>query len=561
MGSGITALISAYTFAQGGYRVTVLSKSPDPRSAPTPTRFESATWDGYINRYITLTEGHPYLPPGPALRDRLGLPQQGINFHDPITAGGALTLPWEAWNTPSRDFLHQRRQAADHPQATDQLWEEYLDENRASLALWYGLLTQALADNPDLYPALSLHSTGIDRLYDRPEDFRQAVTAHQRQGILKQVTPLGSPPPDARLQPYPWLSHPHPPGDRSHPQGGILTQYGLAFDVQALGRCWLLPQLERLGVRLGLGADYRVLGLERDDRGEIAGLTTANGQRHQARHYLLHPGAYGDPQLLAGTPAQGQLAGVKGIWLRLKNAGDRLGWPHPPRPCKIHYAPDPLHHHGHPYPAQVTDINAMAHCHGGTWDLICGSGYGFVGVYPGEGDGDPPQAPQDAQGRQQQRTAQTAEALMVQALVEVVQRVYGLDLDAQAILGGTDPQVDLPSRGCLRSWTPDDRELRTLLPTTTGGLLVIHGGGNTGSTTKAPFISQVALALAHHWDDQPPPWASLAATYEALRQRHRKTPQHLPPTQWQQLEDNLHRAIVAQGYPPPLNPVPAAPSA
>jgi glycine/D-amino acid oxidase-like deaminating enzyme len=61
VGSGITGLMTAYNAALAGYAVRVISKSPDSRLAPVGTRFESSIWDGYVNRYITLTEGNPYL--------------------------------------------------------------------------------------------------------------------------------------------------------------------------------------------------------------------------------------------------------------------------------------------------------------------------------------------------------------------------------------------------------------------------------------------------------------------------------------------------------------------
>lgn len=62
VGSGITGLMTAYEAANRAYRVKIVSKSPDPRvgASSNGMRYHSSTWDGYANRYISLTEGHPY---------------------------------------------------------------------------------------------------------------------------------------------------------------------------------------------------------------------------------------------------------------------------------------------------------------------------------------------------------------------------------------------------------------------------------------------------------------------------------------------------------------------
>ena len=48
-------------------------------------------------------------------------------------------------------------------------------------------------------------------------------------------------------------------------------------------------------------------------------------------------------------------------------------------------------------------------------------------------------------------------------------------------------------RVCVRSFTPDDAELDVALPTEYGGVALLEGGGNTGTTNKAPFIAARAV--------------------------------------------------------------------
>jgi len=541
VGSGITGLMTAYEAARSGYRVAILSKSPDPRTSAPRTTFEAATWDGYINRFITLAEGHPYftLPPEAAVTHG----EVGPDFQRSIAAGGMLAQPVSHWDAATQQFL-QTRQACDRDQAANlALLQDYLDENRTSLTLWYQILRQALQDCPALLPELSLHSSGIDRLYTTPAAYAQAQAMQQNQGILKQSHSASH---SATGGADPHLAIYGRSGAGMLTQCGVLTQYGVAFDVQVLGRRWLLPALERLGVGLGLGPEFRVVGLLRDGQNRVQGLQTAGGQVYRSRHYVLHPGAYSEPELLAQTPAQNRLAGVKGLWLRLKGADRLLGVTQAPRPCKIHGPKAPLQYQGQTYPGQVTDLNVMAKAPTGDWaegwDLVIGSGYLFQGFFPGPGSSE----------------LARSEALALGAIVQVVNQVYGLDLDLETVLGDGDPRVDRPSAGCLRSWSPDDRELRDLLPTAAGGALIIHGGGNTGSTTKAPFTSQVALQFLQKLDyaqgyggDRPPnsdpptpehhplPIDRWAETYETLRRNHRTSPADCPPAHWQALEQQL----------------------
>jgi hypothetical protein len=270
-----------------------------------------------------------------------------------------------------------------------------------------------------------------------------------------------------------------------------------------------------------------------------------------ARHLFLHPGAYMKPRVLAGTEAYGKLAGVKGLWMRIKNAQELFG-PQAPRPNKIHGGRYEVKVRGRTWRGQLTDLNIMLRLHpDGSWELAIGSGYLFVGLYPFEGDGDVCEAlPDAASERQRQERVQLAHELAVEAFAQVVARTYDLDIDVDAVLVGKDSRIDIPSKGCIRSWTPDDRELRTLLPTSSGGVAIVHGGGNTGTATKSLFIGTVDATFARSLDVSPPVDSGvLAERYEALRASLRRTREDLPAGRWQALEEGLNEAIASARSP------------
>ena len=542
VGSGITGLMTAYRMAVAGYSVKVVSKSPDPREAHQGTRYDSSTWDGYVNRYITLTEGHPYLDlPGYI---SVMYPDIGQDFRTEIAQGGMLAMPMREWGALTQAFLHERLRANEDQAATLQLFQTYVDENRASMELWYELLTEAVLHYPELAEALSLHTHGIDRFYDEAHLYEGAARSQQAEQIVKQ-----------RYSVEQLLCHPdfqlYREGIAQHGfiRGGAITMYGLAFDVQALGRAWLLRELDQRGVELCFGPEYEVLGMERDAAGAVMGVRTLNGALHSARHICFHSGAYSKPEVFKGTAAYGKLAGVKGLWMRIKHAQQLFGAAeHAPRPNKIHGGKYAVEIGGQTYQGQVADLNIMPKFNSdGSWELVIGSGYLFVGIYPFEADLELGE-PQPIAALEQQRRArvQLAEELALRAFVQVVERMYNLEIDLEAVRAGTHPQIDLPSRGCVRSWTPDDNELRVILPTAQGGILLIDGGGNTGSTTKAPFNSEVARQFVQSLDAATgplPPLATLEASYAAMRGSLRRTREQLPAERWQELEDTLNASI------------------
>jgi glycine/D-amino acid oxidase-like deaminating enzyme len=541
VGSGITGLMTAYYAKSAGYSVRLISKSPDPRIAPSGTLFESSTWDGYVNRYITLTEGHPYLDlPGYITTMYPGI---DADFRQDISQGGMLVRPLQQWNKLTSQFLQERDRANLDKEAVLKLFHEYLDENRASMEYWYGLLTEAIQCHPNIASKLSLHTHGIDRFYDEEPLFLGAASTQSHQNIVKRSYSPEQLLANPDFQIYAQGIH-----KQQFIAGGGLTMYGLAFDVQALCREWLLNKLETQGVELLLEDSYDVVEIERDSANYVVGVRTRNGELHIAKHLFLHPGAYMNPQVLKGTAAHGKLAGVKGLWMRIKNA--QLLFGNAPRPNKIHGGKYSIQLGDRTYTGQICDLNVMPkHNSDGSWELVIGSGYLFVGTYPFEGDSVMGQPLPDAIAEADRQTRiKFVEELAIRAFAQVVSRVYDLNIDIDSVLTGTHAYIDLPSKGCVRSWTPDDRELRVLMPTTLGGVAIVDGGGNTGSTTKAPFVSKTAIRFAQALDALDTKsdllgLNELQAHYEQIRASLRRTKEDISSAQWQRLENALNESI------------------
>lgn len=524
VGSGIAGLIAAYQAAQAGYSVEVLSKSPDPRRL-TPAKFESSTYDGFINRYLTATEGHDYLEK----KGYVTAMYPGIaeDFQRDLTKGGWLAQPMDAWDSEAQSWLSARSRANQNPAASEALFQEYLDENRMSMTLWYDFFCQQVQD-PTLAGRFSLHQLGIDRFYDHPTLFAQALIAQQQCEVVKASYGCEALRSDADFGIYhAGLNH-----DNPFIQGGGLTIYGLAFDVKAF--ClWLLDKLESLNVTLKLGAEFAITAIERDDAGKVIELLSAGGQRYSAHHYLMHPGAFCPNAVLTGTKADNQLAGVKGLWLRIKNAQEL--WGEPPRPNKIHGGKNQITMGGIQYPAQIADLNCMPQLlPDGRWDLIVGSGYVFIGSYP--------------------FTHSTqADRLALTAFANVVERVYDVEIDLDRVVAGDDDRIDLPSSGCVRSFTPDDRELRVIEPTASNGVLLIEGGGNTGTTTKAFFCAKVATEFLNTIDTSITRRDDLSDCYEQIRSQLRQNAALMKQSHWHQLESRLNNACGFADRPMPSN--------
>lgn len=527
VGSGITGLMTAYEAATRGHKVKIVSKSPDPRAGGT-SRYHSSTWDGYANRYITLTEGHPYFD----LSGYISTMYPGVHedFQQEVSSGGMLSLPKEEFNALSQKFLEERAEANEDKEGILALFYTYIDENRASMQMWYKMLTGAVQRYPEMITGTSMHTQGIDRFYDERKLCKSACATQSDEGIVKTMHSEQDILEDVSLQIY-------RDGLRNNGfiSGGGLTIFGLALDIRALCLEWLFKELEEKRVEMLFGAEYEVIEVVRskDNSNRVAGIRTMCGTVHSAKHIFLHPGAYMKPEVLEGTGAHGKLAGVKGLWMRIKNAQDLLNIKSPPRPNKIHGGRYEVAVRGSKYTGQICDLNVMPKIHAdGTWELVIGSGYIFVGTYD------------DDTYEESYENIGFSEELAIRAFAQIVSKIYDIPIDCDKVLKGTHEYIDLPSKGCVRSFTPDDKELRVIIPTQGGGILVIDGGGNTGSTTKAPFISATGVNFIESIDQTGMgEQKEIEERYEETRAQLRKSRQQLGKEDWQRLEDDLNDAI------------------
>ncbi|MFD2573075.1 hypothetical protein ACFSUS_20710 [Spirosoma soli] len=170
VGSGITALVSALKAVEQGLTVTMLSKSPCTRTSEAGQLFQSSTHDGSFNRYITSTEGHPYLDLDGYVTQMY--PDIASDFEKTIAEGGMLALPAAEFSPETQRFLNKRKvinqSIKNDRQAwlqNEQLFKEYVAENISSMKLWYQELALFLTETPELAQELSL-SVGIHRFYD-----------------------------------------------------------------------------------------------------------------------------------------------------------------------------------------------------------------------------------------------------------------------------------------------------------------------------------------------------------------------------------------------------------
>jgi D-amino-acid dehydrogenase len=103
--------------------------------------------------------------------------------------------------------------------------------------------------------------------------------------------------------------------------------------------------------------------------------------------------------------------------------------------------------------------------------LICGSGYGWTGLNPGNID--------------------SAELDVVFDALEDTIRHFFPAAHAAAREAGT---LDASRRFCVRPWTSSCLGVFETVPADGGGALVVTGGHNTGGFTQSPVVAEAVLA-------------------------------------------------------------------
>ena len=543
VGSGITALVTAYSAINNGLEITIISKAPDPRQlAGKPVDHQGSTFDGMDQRYITLFEGHPYLDFLEYVQKTY--PDISGDFMRVVERGGMLGKAFSEFSISSQEWLSKRFKEnqlllnGDEEAITRvrRLFESYVKENRTAMSMWYDLFSEMLEKMPELLGDLSLSIDGVLRIYDNEEVLNESVATHRKEGVLKRVLS-----PRQLKDEYPAYQA---GVENGFIQGGAIEVFGLTFGVKTLAGA-ILNDLERRGASFLFNTE--VSGILLDENEIVEGIILSDGSTHVSTHYAFHTGAFGGPLVFAQiAEANQQLAAVEGYWIEmeqaevlLKQMGQRPMKMHGKQPLsvlldKVEKASREWYLSGFSSLGvdldtlsdicPTIDFNNMPIRKNGMSILGCGSGYTFLGL-----------AERSQGGRSmfpESTKAQEFTQLVMQLALEAL---YGKGL----LESGS---IKVRKRGCKRSWTPMDNELDVNRVTKDGGLLMIHGGGNTGSTTKAPFISHYILkkldeiALNPERDHQ-----ELQAVFNGLRTQLADV--SVSPQQWAEKELVLQRSV------------------
>lgn len=427
-GAGIVNLVTALSLARDGYDVEVCERSPDPRDDAHWTAY-GATRGGGDGRMFTLTEADSYNNRAWPGRDLLTRP---ISAHGWLIAKpGDLTDAERRW----ADDFHRMP-----PWLADSYTEDIFAVNHAAADGWARLLES----DPDLFDDATGYRDGILRVYDDADYYRRHLARNDRVGATRTVLT-----PEQVSVAYPALAD----ACAADTVAGGLEVVGFTVNIHKfLAR--LVTMLEADGVRFRW--DTPVTGIHRTDAGTgtVDGLVTEAGVM-RADHYVLSPGVYGD-DLLRGTLSHERIQGMLGVWLTVPNVEPRLA-----HSVKIARK-------GHR--AEETNVT-LGTGPSGEPILICGSGYGWTGLNPGNID--------------------SAELDVVfDALEDTIRRFFPAAYTAARKTG----TLDASRRVCVRPWTSSCLGVFETVPAQGGGVLVVTGGHNTGGFTQSPVVADAVLA-------------------------------------------------------------------
>ena len=175
--------------------------------------------------------------------------------------------------------------------------------------------------------------------------------------------------------------------------------------------------------------------------------------------------------------------------------------------------------------APIVDFNNMPIKKDGEFLLGVGSGYVFKGL-----------AERDNKGKVSFPAHQNSE-LFVLAVMELwLEALHGKKLLSQS-------EIIIHPIGCKRNYTPDDQELDVNIPTTLGGVCIIDGGGNTGSTTKSSFIAKYIIEKMQTASAQKMDAEEMRNIFPKLRKKLAKTAEQIPASRWEELSEMLNKKV------------------
>ena len=534
VGSGISGIMTAWQASKAGYEVEIFSKSPDPRiEMRLEIEKESSTFDSKNDqRYVTIFEGHPYLE----LDGYVNKVYPGIanDFRTGVLEGGVLVSSLDEFSKETQEWLHERyslnerllQKNKEDVERIAGLFGSYSRENRAALEEWFNIMIELVQRSPELVQDLSLHTDGIVRLYDNAEVFEESRASHKKEEVfIKEYTP------QELVATYPAYRE---GVERGFIRGGAIEVYGLTFAVGIFCRA-ILNELEQRGAKIHFNKEAKTVVVE---NGKVAGLTLFEDETlRTADHYVFHTGAFVGPELFEAIPqAHNKLAAVEGYWITIKNA-DALVSGMGDKPNKVHgkkslaemldmVDADSAGEYKERFEslgvnidnlatiAPIVDFNNMPINKGGEWVLGVGSGYVFKGL-----------ALRGKSGKVVFPDHSQSEPFVLAVMELWLEALHGKKLLGEMIIHPV---------GCKRSYTPDDKELDVNLPTASGGLCMIHDGGNTGSTTKSPFIAKYILEKMRVGSE---------ADFSDIRAKLAKTPDQMPASRWKELSETLGNLV------------------
>lgn len=430
VGGGIVNLITALELVRHGYDIVLYDRAPDPRGDAHWTEY-GCTRGGGDGRMFTLTEADSYHSrawrPDGTSNDLLGVPisDRGWLVSKP---GGLLAM--------------ERRWADDFHQIPPWLAASYNDDifdvNRAAGGRWADLIdsdSRLFGDNTG-------YREGILRLYTEVDYLSWHIARNNRVGATRRILT-----PSQVRAAYPALEDACADGTVA---GGIEV-VGFTVNIHKFV-AQLVDMLEREGVQFHWNDP--VTGIRWGESGLADGIETTTGIV-RSRHYVLSPGAYGD-ELLRGTESHGQIQGMLGVWLTVPNVD-------PPLEHSVKIA-----RKGHR--AEETNVT-LATDEYGEPTLICGSGYGWTGLDPGNID--------------------SAELdVLFDALEDTLRRFFPRAYVAARGAG----TLDASRRLCVRPWTASCLGVFERVEATGGGTLIVTGGHNTGGFAQSPVVAEAVLA-------------------------------------------------------------------
>jgi D-amino-acid dehydrogenase len=429
VGGGIVNLVTALHLVRHGYEVALYDSAPDPRDNAHWTTY-GCTRGGGDGRMFTLTEADSYNSwawrPGRTSNDLLGRP-----------------ISEDGWLLKRNDLLEPERRWADNFHRIPRwLADSYNDDifavNRAAEVRWAGLIDS----DPGLFDDSTGYREGVLRLYTEANYFRWHVARNNRVGATRHVLT-----PSQVRAGYPALEDACADGTVA---GGIEVG-GFTVNIHNFV-AQIVDMLELKGVQLHWNTP--VTGIQWFASGIADGIETTAGVV-RSHHYVLSPGAYGD-ELLRGTASHGRIQGMLGVWLTAPNIEPRLE-----NSVKIARM-------GHR--AEETNVTlATDEC--GEPTLICGAGYGWTGLDPGNIDS-------------------VELDVLFDALEDTLRRFFPKAY-AAARAEGT---LHASRRLCVRPWTASCLGVFERVETIGGGTLIVTGGHNTGGFTQSPVVAEAVLA-------------------------------------------------------------------